>query len=170
MKAAVLHEVDTLLRVEDVQIDSPGPREVLVRTGASGVCHSDLHFVEGKYSIPMPVLLGHEAAGTVEAVGSLVSYVRPGDRVIMCLSVFCGHCDNCLRGRPVLCSRTDVVRSRSEAARLTLDDAPVTQMAQLGSFAEQMLVHEHAVVKVRDAQVKIVPGFDGQYGTVRPTS
>ena len=150
MKAAVLHEVDTLLKIEDVQIDSPGPREVLVRTGASGVCHSDLHFVEGKYSIPMPVLLGHEAAGTVEAVGSLVSYVRPGDRVIMCLSVFCGHCDNCLRGRPVLCSRTDVVRSQSDAPRLTLNDAPVTQMAQLGSFAEQMLVHEHAVVKVRD--------------------
>ena len=82
MKAAVLHEVNTPLSVEDVEIDRPGPREVLIRTGASGVCHSDLHFVEGKYSISMPVVLGHEAAGTVESVGEQVSYVKPGDRVI----------------------------------------------------------------------------------------
>jgi len=150
MKAAVLHAVDTPLAIEDVQIDNPGPREVLIRTGASGVCHSDLHFVEGKYRMHMPAVLGHEAAGTVEAVGSQVSYVQPGDRVIMCLSVFCGHCENCLRGRPVLCDRIDVVRSRSDPPRLKQEDTPVTQMAELGSFAEQMLVHEHAVVKVGD--------------------
>ena len=150
MKAAVLHAVDTPLAIEDVQIDNPGPREVLIRTGASGVCHSDLHFVEGKYRMHMPAVLGHEAAGTVEAVGSQVSYVQPGDRVIMCLSVFCGHCENCLRGRPVLCDRIDVVRSRSDPPRLKQEDTPVTQMAELGSFAEQMLVHEHAVVKVDD--------------------
>ena len=70
MKAAVLREVDRPLEVEEVQIDNPGPREVLIRTGASGVCHSDLHFYEGKYAIKMPVIMGHEAAGTVEAVGS----------------------------------------------------------------------------------------------------
>ena len=79
MKAAVLREVNRPLEVEEVQIDSPGPREVLIRTGASGVCHSDLHFVEGKYATQMPIILGHEASGTVEAVGSQVSYVRPGD-------------------------------------------------------------------------------------------
>ena len=89
MKAAMLHEVNRPLQIEDVDISSPGPREVLVRTRASGVCHSDLHFVEGLYSTTMPVLLGHEAAGTVEAVGSQVHYVSPGDRVICCLSVFC---------------------------------------------------------------------------------
>ena len=150
MKAAILHEVDTLLQVEEVQLDRLGPREVLLRTGASGVCHSDLHFVEGKYSIPMPVVLGHEAAGTVEAVGELVTYLKPGDRVITCLSVFCGHCEFCLSGRPVLCTRTDVVRSREEPSRLSQGDTPVTQMAQLGSFAEQMLVHENATVKVGD--------------------
>ena len=150
MKAAVLHEVNTPLRVEDVEIDGPGPREVLIRTGASGVCHSDLHFVEGKYSISMPVVLGHEAAGTVESVGEQVSYVKPGDRVITCLSVFCGHCDRCLSGRPVLCARADVVRPPTEKPRLRQGDTPVTQMAQLSSFAELMLVHEHATVKVRD--------------------
>ena len=150
MKAAILHEVDTLLQVEEVQLDRLGPREVLLRTGASGVCHSDLHFVEGKYSIPMPVVLGHEAAGTVEAVGELVTYLKPGDRVITCLSVFCGHCEFCLSGRPVLCTRTDVVRSPEEPSRLSQGDTPVTQMAQLGSFAEQMLVHENATVKVGD--------------------
>ena len=66
MKAAVLREVNLPLEVEEVQVDAPGPREVLIRTRASGVCHSDLHFVEGKYSIQMPAVLGHEAAGTVE--------------------------------------------------------------------------------------------------------
>ena len=150
MKAAVLREVDRPLEVEEVQIDKPGPREVLVRTGATGVCHSDLHFVEGKYAIAMPAVLGHEASGTVEAVGDLVSYVQPGDRVIMCLSVFCGHCEMCLSGRPVLCSRTDVVRTSVEPPRLSQGGATLTQMALLGSFAEQMLVHEHSVVKVGD--------------------
>ena len=91
MKAAVLREINRPLKVEDVEIDQPGPREVLIRTGASGVCHSDLHFVEGKYTIAMPAILGHEAAGTVEKVGDQVNYVQPGDRVITCLSVFCGH-------------------------------------------------------------------------------
>ena len=150
MKAAVLREVDRALEVEEVHIDKPGPREVLVRTGATGVCHSDLHFIEGKYAITMPAILGHEAAGTVEAVGEQVSYVRPGDTVILCLSVFCGHCEMCLSGRPVLCSKTDVVRTPQEPPRLSQDDTPLTQMGLLGTFAEQMLVHEHSVVKVRE--------------------
>jgi S-(hydroxymethyl)glutathione dehydrogenase/alcohol dehydrogenase len=150
MKAAVLREVNRPLEVEEVQIDTPGPREVLVRTRASGVCHSDLHYIEGKYSIEKPAILGHEAAGTVEAVGDQVTYVRPGDPVIMCLSVFCGHCEYCLRGQPNLCTRTDVVRGPDEPPRLSQRGEAITQMAQLGSYAEQMLVHEHAVVKVGD--------------------
>ena len=149
MKAAVLREVDRPLEVEEVRIDKPGPREVLVRTGATGVCHSDLHFVEGKYAINMPAILGHEAAGTVEAVGEQVSYVRPGDTVILCLSVFCGHCEMCLSGRMVLCSRADVIRTPQEPPRLSQGDTSLTQMALLGSFAEQMLVHEHSLVKVQ---------------------
>jgi S-(hydroxymethyl)glutathione dehydrogenase/alcohol dehydrogenase len=150
MKAAVLREVNRPLEVEEVQIDRPGPREVLVRTRATGVCHSDLHYVEGKYKIAMPAILGHEAAGTVEAVGQQVTYVKPGDPVIMCLSVFCGHCEYCLRGQPALCTRDDVVRGPDEPPRLSRNGEAITQFAQLASFAEQMLVHEHALVKVRD--------------------
>jgi len=150
VKAAVFREVNTPLQVEEVQTDTPGPREVLIRTGASGVCHSDLHYVEGKYATPTPVILGHEAAGTVEAVGSQVSYLKPGDRVITCLSVFCGHCEYCLRGRMVLCTRTDMVRSAAEPPRLRQGDTPIHQFANISSYAEQLLVHEHAAVKVRE--------------------
>lgn len=148
MKAAVLRGVNTPLSIEEVQVARPGPREVLIRTGAVGVCHSDLHFIEGKYACPMPAILGHEAAGTVEAVGDLVTYVQPGDRVITCLSVFCGHCAMCLSGRPVLCTRTDTARRPDEPPRLSQDGAPIQQMFSLSAFAEQMLVHEHAMVKV----------------------
>ena len=84
MKAQVLREINVPLEVEEIEVDNPGPREVLVRTRASGVCHSDLHYVEGSYNIPKPAVLGHEAAGTIEAVGDQVTYVkrgRPGDYV-----------------------------------------------------------------------------------------
>ena len=148
MKAAVLREVNQPLTIEEVELDRPQAREVVVRTGATGVCHSDLHFVEGKYATAMPVVLGHEAAGTVEAVGEQVTYVRPDDRVITCLSVFCGHCEQCLSGRPQLCSRTDVKRSESDPPRLRQGQTPITQFAELSSFAEQMLVHENATVKI----------------------
>ena len=150
MKAAVLREVGRPLEIEEVQIDRPGPHEVLIRTGATGVCHSDLHYVAGRQTVQMPAVLGHEASGTVEAVGDLVSYVKPGDNVITCLSVFCGHCDKCLSGRPVLCSRADVVRSPSDPPRLRQGETPVTQLLEISSFAEQMLVHENSVVQVQN--------------------
>ena len=150
MQAAVLREVNVPLAVEEVQTDAPGPREALIRTRASGVCHSDLHFVEGKYAIQMPAVLGHEAAGTVLAVGEQVRYLKPGDAVITCLSVFCGHCEFCLRGQPVLCTRADVVRGPEQPPRLRQNGTALTQFAQLGSYAEEMLVHEHATVKVRE--------------------
>ena len=148
MKAAVLRAVNQPVAVEEVQVDAPAPREVLVQTAASGVCHSDLHFVEGLYTTPMPCILGHEAAGTVAAVGDQVSYVRPGDPVIMCLSVFCGICEYCMRGQPYLCTKTAVTRSAGDPPRLRKDGEAVTQFAQLGSYAAEMLVHENALVKV----------------------
>ena len=86
MKAAVLREVNRPLQIENVQHGDPGPREVLVRTVATGVCHSDLNFLEGSYPHMLPAILGHESAGVVEAVGSMVTYVQPGDHVITCLS------------------------------------------------------------------------------------
>jgi S-(hydroxymethyl)glutathione dehydrogenase/alcohol dehydrogenase len=149
MKAAILREVHQPLTVEEVNISTPGPHEVLVRTVAAGVCHSDVHFYEGLYPTPMPIVLGHESAGVVEAVGSEVHYVKPGDHVITCLSVFCGHCNYCTTGRPNLCNREGLQRREGEAPRLSQHGQLVHQFANLSSYAEQMLVHEHAVVKVR---------------------
>ena len=105
MRAAILTRIPGPLEIVDVQVDKPGPHEVLVRVVASGLCHSDLHFMEGKYVCDLPSVLGHEAAGIVEAVGADVVDFRPGDHVVACLSVFCGHCDDCLSGRPVLADR-----------------------------------------------------------------
>jgi S-(hydroxymethyl)glutathione dehydrogenase/alcohol dehydrogenase len=105
MKAAVFHGPGLELTIEDVDIDTPAPREVLLRTAAMGVCHSDLHFIEGLYPTKTPGILGHEVAGIVEAVGSQVEYVRPGDHVIACLSVFCGQCSFCLSGGRTSASR-----------------------------------------------------------------
>jgi S-(hydroxymethyl)glutathione dehydrogenase/alcohol dehydrogenase len=150
MKAAILREVHKPLTVEEVNISTPGPHEVLVRTVAAGVCHSDVHFYEGLYPTPMPIVLGHESAGVVEAVGSEVHYVKPGDHVITCLSVFCGHCNYCTTGRPNLCNREGLQRREGEEPRLSQRGQVMHQFANLSSYAEQMLVHEHAVVKVRD--------------------
>ena len=150
MKAAVLREVGKPLVIEDVEISKPGPREVLIRTAAAGVCHSDLHFVEGSYPFRMPVVLGHESAGIIEEVGEQVSYVQPGDRVITCLSVFCGHCEYCLGGRPALCDGRETRRRSGEPSRLTKNGDRMYQFANLSSFAEQILTHEHAVVKIRE--------------------
>ena len=150
MKAAVLYEVNKPLVIEEVSINKPGPREVLLRTAYAGLCHSDLHFIEGLYPHPLPVVLGHESAGIVEAVGSEVSYVKKGDHVITCLSVFCGTCENCTTGRPAICTNTEVKLPPGAAKRLSLDGKPLNTFTNLSSYAEQMLVHEHAVVKIRD--------------------
>lgn len=148
MKAAVLREIPGELSIEDVQIDSPGPREVLIRTSAAGLCHSDLHFIEGKYPYLLPTVLGHESAGVVDAVGDRVTYVQPGDHVVTFLSVFCGECEYCLGGRPTLCQSRATARSPDDPPRLSQNGSPVHQFINLSSFAEQMLVHEHAVVKI----------------------
>lgn len=149
MKAAVLREVGKPLQIEDVQINKPGPHEVLIRTAAAGVCHSDLHFIEGSYPHPLPAVLGHESAGVVEAVGSEVRTVRPGDHVITCLSAFCGHCEHCLTGHMSLCVSPDTKRGKDDEPRLTTANGPMLQYLNLSSFAEQMLIHEHACVAVR---------------------
>ncbi len=150
MKAAVLREVNKPLVIEDIQHGDPAPREVLVRTVAAGVCHSDLHFQNGSYPYALPAVLGHESAGVVEAVGSDVTYVKPGDHVITCLSAFCGHCEHCLTGHMSLCQEPELQRQESEPPRLASGDEDIAQFLNLSSFAEYMLVHEHAIVKVRE--------------------
>jgi S-(hydroxymethyl)glutathione dehydrogenase/alcohol dehydrogenase len=149
MKAAVLREVGKPLQIEDVQIGKPGPHEVLIRTAAAGVCHSDLHFVEGKYPHPLPAVLGHESAGIVEAVGSEVRTVKPGDHVITCLSAFCGHCEHCLTGHMSLCVSPETKRGPDDEPRISSAKGPMLQYLNLSSFAEKMLIHEHACVAIR---------------------
>ncbi|MFC4521443.1 Zn-dependent alcohol dehydrogenase [Cupriavidus pinatubonensis] len=149
MKAAVFHRPGSPLTIEEVSIGKPGPHEVLIRTSAVGVCHSDLHFVDGLMPHPAPVVLGHEAAGVVEQVGELVRTVKPGDHVVTCLSVYCGHCEHCLTGSLSLCVSPETRRTRDDAPRLAFQHRPMPQFANLSAFAEQMLVHEHACVAIR---------------------
>jgi S-(hydroxymethyl)glutathione dehydrogenase/alcohol dehydrogenase len=148
MKAAIFHAPNQPLTIEDVEIENPGPREVLVRTSAAGLCHSDLHFMEGKYPYPVPAVLGHESAGIVEKVGRDVTYLKPGDHVISCLSVFCGHCEYCLTGHMSICQTPEVKMPPGKAKRLRWKGEHLNQFINLSSFAEQMLVHEHALVKI----------------------
>ena len=149
MKAAVFHAAHEPLTIEDIDRGEPRPQEVVVRTAASGVCHSDVHFHDGYYVMPTPAVLGHEAAGFVEAVGSEVREFAPGDRVIACLSVFCGTCERCLSGEPFLCSRRPVRGPRDEPA-LTWRGGRVQQFAGLATYAEEMLVHQNALVRIGD--------------------
>jgi len=151
MKAAVLHAPHQPLTIEDVSLTKPKGREVLLRTAYAGLCHSDLHFIEGLYPHPTPCVLGHESAGVVEAVGDGVTYVKPGDHVITCLSVFCGTCSQCVTGHPNLCENTDVKMLPGVSRRMTWKGGELmNQFLNLSSFGEQMLVHENSMVKIDD--------------------
>ncbi len=150
MQAALLETSPGALVIGEVVLDRPESREVLIRTVAAGCCHSDLHFMDGTFPYPTPTVLGHESAGVVEAVGADVTHVAPGDHVITCLSAFCGQCDWCVSGRPHLCTQTAIRRQPGRPPRLSRDGQPVFQFLELSSFAEQMLVHEGAVVKIRE--------------------
>jgi len=148
MKAAVLHAPNQPLTIEEVGLTKPESREVLLRTAFAGLCHSDLHFIEGLYPHPMPVVLGHESAGIVEAVGDGVTYVKPGDHVITCLSVFCGTCPQCVTGHPNLCENTEVKMPPGAARRMTWKGGHMNQAFNLSSFAEQILGHGNAIVEI----------------------
>ncbi len=145
----MLRSLGEPLVVEDVDIDVPGPFEVLVDVAAAGLCHSDLKFMEGAFEPDLPAVFGHESSGVVAAIGNSVTHVRPGDHVITCLSVFCGRCEFCLAGRSNLCAdRAATARRAGEPPRLSQRGELVHQFLQLGSFAERMLVHENAVVQI----------------------
>jgi S-(hydroxymethyl)glutathione dehydrogenase/alcohol dehydrogenase len=149
MKAAVLYESPGKLQVEEISLDNPRPFEVRLRVGATGLCHSDLHYLERTYPLAGPTVLGHEGAGVVEAVGSSVSYVKPGDHVIAYLAAFCGHCEFCLAGRPTLCRQEGIARAADDDPRIRLANGDTAhQFAGLSTFAENMLVHENNVVKI----------------------
>ena len=150
MRAAVFRGAGRPLQVEEVELDRPGPREVVVQTMAAGLCHSDLSVIRGPLRgyIEAPTVAGHEAAGVVIEVGSDVSYVTRGDHVVVCLSQFCGACEFCLSGRPYLCSAQGIAREPGDGPRITQNGRPIGQYEGIAAFAEQLLVHENAVVKI----------------------
>jgi S-(hydroxymethyl)glutathione dehydrogenase / alcohol dehydrogenase len=150
MKAAIFRKPHEPLTIESVEIDKPWGREVLVRTAATGVCHSDLHVVDGQGRWPLdrPIVLGHEGAGVVEAVGADVSTLQPGDHVVACLSGFCGSCAQCLAGHPNLCVGGLVTRADGATPRLSQGGEPLRQFIGISSYAERMLLHENSVVKI----------------------
>ncbi len=156
IEAAVFRKVREPLTIEAVEIDQPWGREVLVRTVATGVCHSDLHVVDGigRFPLDRPIVLGHEGAGVVEAVGADVTAVKPGDHVVACLSGFCGACPQCLSGHPNLCTGGLVTRPDSATPRLSQRGQPVRQFIGISSYAEKMLLHENSLVKI-DAELPL---------------
>jgi Zn-dependent alcohol dehydrogenase len=131
--------------LEQIIVDEPQPGEVAVRIEASGVCHTDLHVVEEDgWGHPLPVLLGHEGAGTVEAVGSGVEHVTPGDRVVLGWHTACGECAMCSRGLPRQCKRPPAAAGRLHRS----DGAVLSPVLRTGTFATRTVVPAAAAVKI----------------------
>jgi len=147
-KAAILREVGRPMSIESVELDAPRENEVRIRVVASGLCHSDYHFMVGDIPHPLPVVLGHEASGIIEAVGSNVRTLKKGDAVVACISTFCGECGQCQGGHNYRCDDKPTRPANPGAARISQGGAPIHQFGQLGGFCEEMLVHAHSVSKL----------------------
>jgi len=149
--AAVLYEPNTPLVVETVDLDEPEDGEVLVRIAAAGVCYSDYHVMKGEWTLPMPMVLGHEAAGVVEKVGSGVTRLAPGDHVVLNFRANCGTCKPCIIGRPVICNGIETARwfMFDGSVRLHKNGQDIHHFSRTASFAEYAVVPESGAVKVR---------------------
>ena len=150
MKAAVLHEIGQPLRIEDVELDSPGEYEVHIRVGAAGICRSDLHYIQGDQRATLPVVLGHEGSGTVLDVGEKVTRVVPGDRVILSFVPNCGRCRFCLVGKPNLCDEHGATGTAmfDGSTRLHKDGTRIAHMGKVACFAEEAVVPESGCIPV----------------------
>jgi S-(hydroxymethyl)mycothiol dehydrogenase len=145
------------VRVETITVPDPGPGEAVVAVAACGVCHTDLHYREGAINDDFPFLLGHEAAGTVEAVGEGVTDVVPGDYVVLAWRAPCGRCRSCRRGRPWYC-----FDSANANQKMTLSDGtPLSPALGIGAFAEKTLVAAGQAVKVDPAARPEAAGLIG---------
>lgn len=162
MKAAVLYEANTPLKIEEVELDDPQEGEILVKLEAVGVCHTDLSFMKGDMPCPVPIVVGHEGCGIVQKVGPGVTSVQPGDKVITMVSFSCGKCRYCAEGRPTMCVENLMIMMMAElpffkGKRIHKGDQYMAQLFGLGSFAEYCVVHERAAIKVRpDAPSDVV--------------
>jgi S-(hydroxymethyl)mycothiol dehydrogenase len=135
VRAVVARAVKAPVEVVTIEVPDPGPGEAVVQVQACGVCHTDLHYREGGINDDFPFLLGHEAAGVVEAVGPDVTDVAPGDFVILNWRAVCGECRSCRRGRPWYC-----FSSRNADQKMTLDGVALSPALGIGAFAEKTLV------------------------------
>jgi S-(hydroxymethyl)glutathione dehydrogenase/alcohol dehydrogenase len=152
INAAVLREQGAPLAIETLELDAPEAGEVLVEVKAAGVCHSDLHPALGDWPVPTPMVLGHEGAGVVRAVGPGVTRVSPGDSVVFCWAPPCGVCQPCRSGHPVLCDRLDKTAYRhrlpSGTARLHKRDERVAAFLGTACFADYAVVAEAGAISV----------------------
>jgi S-(hydroxymethyl)glutathione dehydrogenase / alcohol dehydrogenase len=157
IRAALFTAPNRPLEVGELELDPPRREEVLVRIAASGICRSDLSYVDGKWPVPMPMVLGHEGAGTIEAVGEGVDPARVGQHVVLTFAPACGACRFCLEGRANLCldaaGGLDSGLLRDGTSRLSRDGERVHHLAYVSSFAS------HAVVPATGA-LPIDPGLD----------
>jgi NDMA-dependent alcohol dehydrogenase len=179
-KAAVLYEANAPLAIERIELDPPAAGELLVQLKATGICHSDLHCVQGDWPIPLPMVLGHEGAGIVKEVGPGVTRFQPGDAVVLTFLPACGHCNWCHRGRPNLCDQGAKLLSGKMpdgTSRLrTHDGKPLNHWLFISTFAEYAVVPELSAVKVaRDVPLEKVcllgcgatTGFGAAWRTVQ---
>ncbi|MBE7220122.1 MAG: zinc-dependent alcohol dehydrogenase family protein [Caulobacteraceae bacterium] len=160
IRAAVLHEMGAPppyetsrpLAIEELELAPPGPGEVLVKIGAAGLCHSDLSVINGSRPRPMPMALGHEAAGTVVEIGDGVDDLVPGDHVVMVFMPSCGHCLPCAEGRPALCEPGAAANAKGTlltgGMRLSRDGAPVHHHIGCSAFADHAVTSRRSLVKV----------------------
>jgi S-(hydroxymethyl)glutathione dehydrogenase / alcohol dehydrogenase len=152
MRAAVFRQVGRPIEIEEVEVAEPARGEVLVRIAASGICHSDYHVVLGEWSAPVPLILGHEGAGVVEAVGEGVESLQAGDHVVLSWCPSCRHCEFCVSGRPQLCSVAAATTYESVmfdgTTRLRQGDDPVHAFTAVGSFGEYAVVPESGAVRI----------------------
>ena len=151
MKAAILNDYQQPLSVEQVRIDPPGPGEVKVRVGATGVCHSDYHIIKGEWRYGVPMLLGHEAAGVVEELGRDVEGLEVGDHAVLSFRPNCGRCRLCALGRSVMCEGYSGNRflMHDGTARVHRDGQDLLVLGRMGSFAEYVVIPAEQVVAVR---------------------
>lgn len=153
IKAAILTELNTDWKIDEIELGDPVAGEVQVRLAASGLCHSDAHVVDGSSPIPIfPVLGGHEGAGVITKVGPGVSGLEEGDHVVLAFIPACGTCPSCAKGLQNLCDLGAGLLTGQAISdgtfRVTKDGAPVVQMCLLGTFAPYVTVHQASVLKI----------------------
>ena len=158
VKGVIARSKGADVEVVDVVVPDPGPGEAVVKIEACGVCHTDLHYREGGINDDFPFLLGHEAAGTVEAVGEGVTDVEPGDYVVLNWRAVCGHCRACAKGKPWYCFNT---HNASQKMTLAEDGTELTPALGIGAFIEKTLVHAGQCTKVDREAPAVAAGLLG---------